>query len=189
MHLLVEVLDKSFGNVCELDLIFNFTRSYCILDDIFSSGELQECCRASILAATQTSDAAAEAVPEMGPKSMDLHQPGSSSRRRWSGLMSDWTTCILCCFAQDLRFIISEKVRGRCRHHVFSEGILCVVLRNVFRHNLHIHIVLSFLFPAMPKGITIAASPFLLSWTAKPSYGVCQRNRAETTSSHIGYQY
>lgn len=82
LHLFVEVLDSYFGNVCELDLIFNFTRSYWILDEIFISGELQECSRASILAAAQTSDAAAEAVPEFGQKSMPPHHAGSSSSRR-----------------------------------------------------------------------------------------------------------
>lgn len=30
----VEVLDRYFGNVCELDLIFNFHRAYFILDEL-----------------------------------------------------------------------------------------------------------------------------------------------------------
>jgi len=84
LHLFVEVLDKYFGNVCELDLIFNFTRSYWILDEIFISGELQECSKAAILAAAHNSDAAAEPVPEFGPKSVHATHPSaaSSSRRR-----------------------------------------------------------------------------------------------------------
>lgn len=82
LHMFVEVLDTYFGNVCELDLIFNFTRSYWILDEIFISGELQECSKAAILAAVQTSDSAAEPVPEFGPRSMQASIPSSSSRRR-----------------------------------------------------------------------------------------------------------
>lgn len=82
LHMFVEVLDSYFGNVCELDLIFNFTRSYWILDQIFISGELQECSKASILAAAQTSDAVAEPVPEFAPKTMAPHFSGASSSRR-----------------------------------------------------------------------------------------------------------
>lgn len=81
LHMFVEVLDTYFGNVCELDLIFNFTRSYWILDQIFISGELQECSKAAILAAIQTSDSAAEAVPEFGPRSSHPHGYASSRRR------------------------------------------------------------------------------------------------------------
>ena len=30
----VEVLDKYFGSVCELDIIFNFEKAYYILDEL-----------------------------------------------------------------------------------------------------------------------------------------------------------
>ena len=42
IHHFVEVLDKYFGNVCELDLIFNFHKAYYILDEVLVAGELQE---------------------------------------------------------------------------------------------------------------------------------------------------
>eukprot|EP01103_Thecamoeba_quadrilineata_P009695 TRINITY_DN19516_c0_g1_i1.p1 TRINITY_DN19516_c0_g1~~TRINITY_DN19516_c0_g1_i1.p1 ORF type:complete len:156 (-),score=14.67 TRINITY_DN19516_c0_g1_i1:88-555(-) len=42
IHLFVEILDRYFGNVCELDLIFNFHKAYFILDELIMSGELQE---------------------------------------------------------------------------------------------------------------------------------------------------
>eukprot|EP00958_Prasinococcus_capsulatus_P009929 scaffold962_cov372-Prasinococcus_capsulatus_cf.AAC.11 len=42
IHLYVEILDRYFGNVCELDLIFNFHKAYYILDEVFLAGELQE---------------------------------------------------------------------------------------------------------------------------------------------------
>ncbi|KAH8066300.1 hypothetical protein JL722_732 [Aureococcus anophagefferens] len=42
IHLFVEVLDRYFGNVCELDIIFNFHKAYYILDELFIAGELEE---------------------------------------------------------------------------------------------------------------------------------------------------
>ena len=42
IHQYVEVLDRYFGNVCELDVNFNFHKAYYILDELFIGGELQE---------------------------------------------------------------------------------------------------------------------------------------------------
>ncbi|RWV89662.1 hypothetical protein GW17_00048183, partial [Ensete ventricosum] len=42
IHHFVEILDRYFGSVCELDLIFNFHKAYYILDEILIAGELQE---------------------------------------------------------------------------------------------------------------------------------------------------
>lgn len=42
IHLFVEVLDSFFGNVCELDIVFNFYKVYLILDEMFLAGEIQE---------------------------------------------------------------------------------------------------------------------------------------------------
>jgi AP-2 complex subunit sigma-1 len=42
IHLFVEMLDRNFGNVCELDLVFNFHKVYCILDEFIVAGEIQE---------------------------------------------------------------------------------------------------------------------------------------------------
>ncbi len=38
----MEMLDRYFGNVCELDLVFNFHRVYAILDECVLAGEFQE---------------------------------------------------------------------------------------------------------------------------------------------------
>ena len=38
--LYLQVLDRYFGNVCELDLIFNFHKAYHILDELLISGVL-----------------------------------------------------------------------------------------------------------------------------------------------------
>lgn len=40
MHHYVEVLDKYFNSVCELDLIFNFHKAYYILDELLMSGHI-----------------------------------------------------------------------------------------------------------------------------------------------------
>ncbi len=42
IHHFVEVLDRYFGNVCELDLIFNFHLAYFILEEIIIGGYLLE---------------------------------------------------------------------------------------------------------------------------------------------------
>ncbi len=50
IHLFVEVLDAFFGNVCELDLVFNFYKVYAILDEVFLAGEIEETSKKVILA-------------------------------------------------------------------------------------------------------------------------------------------
>ena len=35
------MLDKYFGSVCELDIIFNFEKAYFILDELILGGEMQ----------------------------------------------------------------------------------------------------------------------------------------------------
>ncbi|XP_069003575.1 AP-1 complex subunit sigma-3a [Embiotoca jacksoni] len=42
LHRYVELLDKYFGNVCELDIIFNFEKAYYILDELLMAGEILE---------------------------------------------------------------------------------------------------------------------------------------------------
>ena len=42
IHHFVEVLDKYFGNVCELDLIFNFHQAYFILEEMIVGGHVIE---------------------------------------------------------------------------------------------------------------------------------------------------
>jgi hypothetical protein len=45
IHHFVEVLDKHFSNVCELDLVFNFYKAYWLLDEVFLAGasSIQHC--------------------------------------------------------------------------------------------------------------------------------------------------
>uniref|UniRef100_A0A0D9VZT3 Adaptor AP-1 19 kDa protein n=1 Tax=Leersia perrieri TaxID=77586 RepID=A0A0D9VZT3_9ORYZ len=58
IHHFVEILDRYFGSVCELDLIFNFHKAYYILDEILIAGELQESSKKNVarLIAAQPDD-------------------------------------------------------------------------------------------------------------------------------------
>ena len=49
IHRYVEILDKWFMNVCELDIIFNFQQAYTILDEVLIGGELQESSKRAVL--------------------------------------------------------------------------------------------------------------------------------------------
>eukprot|EP01068_Selenidium_serpulae_P018019 Selendium_serpulae@DN6429_c0_g2_i1.p2 len=56
IHHYVEILDKYFGNVCELDLIFNFHKAYYILDEIIIGGEFQESSKKTVLRVISAQD-------------------------------------------------------------------------------------------------------------------------------------
>lgn len=49
VHRYVEQMDKYYGNVCELDIIFNFQKAYFILDELLLAGELQETSKKNVL--------------------------------------------------------------------------------------------------------------------------------------------
>ncbi|KAG0286126.1 AP-1 adaptor complex sigma subunit Aps1 [Linnemannia gamsii] len=57
IHRYVEVLDRYFGNVSELDLIFNFERAYYMLDELLIAGEMQESSKIAVLKAINDHDA------------------------------------------------------------------------------------------------------------------------------------
>jgi len=56
VHLFVEVLDRFFGSVCELDLVFNFHKVFHLLDEYFLGGEIQETSKNVILDRMATLD-------------------------------------------------------------------------------------------------------------------------------------
>ena len=60
IHQFVEVLDRYFGNVCELDLIFNFHKAYYILDELVIAGEQQETSKKAVLKLITEQDAVCE---------------------------------------------------------------------------------------------------------------------------------
>ncbi|PWU90410.1 putative sigma-adaptin 3 [Trypanosoma cruzi] len=66
IHHFVEVLDRYFGNVCELDLIFNFHRAYFVLDEVILGGELEDSSKRTILKYIQVHDGASEEIEQAG---------------------------------------------------------------------------------------------------------------------------
>ncbi|XP_052658705.1 AP-1 complex subunit sigma-3 isoform X6 [Harpia harpyja] len=64
VHRYVELLDRYFGNVCELDIIFNFEKAYFILDEFIIGGEVQETSKRSAVKAIEDSDMLQETVEE-----------------------------------------------------------------------------------------------------------------------------
>jgi AP-1 complex subunit sigma 1/2 len=56
IHRYVELLDKYFGNVCELDIIFNFEKAHFILDEFIIGGEVQDSSQKTVLAAIGQAD-------------------------------------------------------------------------------------------------------------------------------------
>eukprot|EP00761_Pharyngomonas_kirbyi_P011117 gb/GECH01011141.1/.p1 GENE.gb/GECH01011141.1/~~gb/GECH01011141.1/.p1 ORF type:complete len:186 (+),score=36.25 gb/GECH01011141.1/:1-558(+) len=65
IHQFVEVLDRYFGNVCELDLIFNFHKACTILDEVMINGELQETSKKAVLRAVAAQDTLMESVSDV----------------------------------------------------------------------------------------------------------------------------
>ncbi|ODV69655.1 Adaptor protein complex sigma subunit [Hyphopichia burtonii NRRL Y-1933] len=49
IHRFVEQMDKLYGNVCELDIIFGFNRAYNILDELLLDGYVQESSKKEVL--------------------------------------------------------------------------------------------------------------------------------------------
>lgn len=64
----MESLDKYFGNVCELDLIFNFHKAYFILDELLLAGELEEPSKRAVNRAVEAQDQLVEQAKLRGPE-------------------------------------------------------------------------------------------------------------------------
>ncbi|GAB0178565.1 AP-1 complex subunit sigma-2 [Grus japonensis] len=64
IHRYVELLDKYFGSVCELDIIFNFEKAYFILDEFLLGGEVQETSKKNVLKAIEQADLLQESQNE-----------------------------------------------------------------------------------------------------------------------------
>ncbi|OWP02429.1 hypothetical protein B2J93_3217 [Marssonina coronariae] len=56
VHRYVEQMDKYYGNVCELDIIFNFQKAYFILDELLLAGEMQESSKKNVLRVISAQD-------------------------------------------------------------------------------------------------------------------------------------
>lgn len=57
IHHFVEILDRYFGNVCELDLIFNFHQAYFILEELIIGGHMMESSKKQVLKMVEQNDA------------------------------------------------------------------------------------------------------------------------------------
>jgi hypothetical protein len=93
IHLFVELLDQFFGNVCELDLVFNFNKVYMILDEFFLAGEVQETSKQGNRAAPHRSRhskpaRAARPLSRRGLTRMCLHTAPGSAQRSYTGCKS-----------------------------------------------------------------------------------------------------
>ena len=56
IQLYVEALDGYFGNVCELDLVFQFNKCLSVLDEMVLGGEIGEVSVMEVLKAVKASD-------------------------------------------------------------------------------------------------------------------------------------
>ncbi|XP_020903616.1 AP-1 complex subunit sigma-2 isoform X2 [Exaiptasia diaphana] len=74
IHRYVELLDKYFGSVCELDIIFNFEKAYFMLDELLIGGEVQETSKKNVLKAISAQDL----LQEEGEKRSALEELGLS---------------------------------------------------------------------------------------------------------------
>jgi hypothetical protein len=92
VHRYVEQMDKYYGNVCELDIIFNFQKAYFILDELLLAGEMQESSKKNVLRVISAQDSIEDTeVSEAGsfyssgwsPSKLsmeEVHHPGKSRR-------------------------------------------------------------------------------------------------------------
>lgn len=72
IHRYVEVLDRYFGNVTELDLIFNYQEAYAVLDEIIIAGELVDSSKTGVLKHI----AAADSLEAMESMEVNLRDAG-----------------------------------------------------------------------------------------------------------------
>ncbi|KKK17120.1 mitogen-activated protein, partial [Aspergillus rambellii] len=63
VHRYVEQMDKYYGNVCELDIIFNFQKAYFILDELLLAGEMQESSKKNVLRCISQQDSLEDMEP------------------------------------------------------------------------------------------------------------------------------
>ncbi len=67
-------MDKYYGNVCELDIIFNFQKAYFILDELLLAGEMQESSKKNVLRCISQQDSLEDMEVRVGRSSF-LYQP------------------------------------------------------------------------------------------------------------------
>ena len=83
VHRYVEQMDKYYGNVCELDIIFNFQKAYFILDELLLAGELQESSKKNVLRCISQQDS----LEDMEVSGIKLYCPSSRCSQTFSLLL------------------------------------------------------------------------------------------------------
>ncbi|TAQ88066.1 hypothetical protein B7494_g3595 [Chlorociboria aeruginascens] len=81
VHRYVEQMDKYYGNVCELDIIFNFQKAYFILDELLLAGEMQESSKKNVLRVISAQDSIEDTeriTPKVTPIRYRHHLPSPS---------------------------------------------------------------------------------------------------------------
>ena len=115
VHRYVEQMDKYYGNVCELDIIFNFQKAYFILDELLLAGEMQESSKKNVLRCISQQDSLEDmevsAVYSVAATSCPVghHLPHRPTK------LSSHSVSRLCSFKTDsLTTIFRSKMRA-CR--------------------------------------------------------------------------
>jgi len=68
IHQYVEVLDKYFGNVCELDVIFNFAKAHYCLEQMICGGYITETSKNEVLSEVNRQDELESKIKEAREK-------------------------------------------------------------------------------------------------------------------------
>ena len=95
IQVFVESLDKSFENVCELDLIFHSDKVQYILDEIIMAGMVLETNIQSIMSAIQEQTALHDASQTMSSSASATALRGGSSRDSTTSIFSSFATSAL----------------------------------------------------------------------------------------------
>lgn len=131
-------MDKYYGNVCELDIIFNFQKAYFILDELLLAGEIQESSKKNVLRCISQQDSLEdmEVSPDTGLfylrclfyLSATLMIGGSWGHWRHIAASPSWNPL----FSSDRRTLYSlasafglipAPGRGGCRHQDHVNGL------------------------------------------------------------------
>ena len=93
VHRYVEQMDKYYGNVCELDIIFNFQKAYFILDELLLAGEMQESSKKNVLRCISQQDSL-EDMEVRVRNFLSREKKGLSFLNEWGGACAASRDCL-----------------------------------------------------------------------------------------------